>query len=349
MSSHVPSSASPRRQLAAGELVVGQENHLLAGVLAQWCRLLGNRDPTATPGWSRLTSPLLVVGPTGSGKSHIAEGLVQIAGDSALSTTAGDLRRDLADAIDRGVARGWRERWSRAPVLVIDDLDHLTPNASFQQELLYLVDELATRGHKLIATSARPLAHLKGWTAGIVSRFAGGLTLEIAPLDSETRKVVLQGLAERHGWQVDEEALRALTRHAPPKPRDLITWMGQLEHQFVTRALVTATAVEDFVKSSKARTAPDLQQIIRLVSRYYGIPQKQLLSASRQAAAVSARGMVVYLARQLTTASYEQIAQRLGGRDHTTILHNYQRTSQRLEEEPALRQVSDELQALLRR
>jgi chromosomal replication initiator protein len=124
--------------------------------------------------------------------------------------------------------------------------------------------------------------------------------------------------------------------------------MGQLEREFATRGVVTAAAVEEFVKVAKARSAPDLQQIIRLVSRYYNIPQKLLASASRQANAVAARGMVVYLARQLTTASYEQIAQRLGGRDHTTILHNYQRTCERLDDQPALRQASDELQALLR-
>ncbi len=346
--SHLPGPSSAHRLLAGGGLVVGSENRLLAAVLGRWCGLLGEPNPTSLPEWPRLASPLLIVGSTGSGKSHIAEGLSQIAGPSALFTTAGDLRRDLADAIDRGVARGWRQRWASTPLLVIDDLDHLPPNISFQQELLSLIDDLADRGHKLIATSARPLAHLKGWPAGIVSRFSAGLTIEIAPLDSDSRKLVLQELAESQAWQLDQNGLEALVRHAPPKPRDLIAWMGQLQREFSSRRVITAAGVEDLVKASKARSAPDLQQIIRLVSRYYSIPQKLLVSASRQAGAVAARGMVVYLARQLTTASYEQIAQRLGGRDHTTILHNYQRTCQRLDEQPALRQASDELQALLR-
>lgn len=347
-SPHLPGPATGRRLLAGGLLIVGGENRLLAGMLAKWCRMLQSGSPVMALGWSRLPSPMLVVGSTGSGKTHIAEGLSQIAGSSALLTTAGDLRRDLADAIDRRMARRWRERWAATPLLVVDDLDHLTPNASFQQELLYLIDDLADRGHKLIATSARPMAHLRGWPAGIVSRFSAGLTVEIAPLDSESRKHVIGELAESRAWQLDDDGLDALTRHAPTKPRDLIAWMGRLEKRFAPRSRVTAAEVEEFVKTSKARSAPDLQQIVRLVSRYYGIPQKVLVSASRQAGAVAARGMVVYLARQLTTASYEQIAQRLGGRDHTTILHNYQRTCERLGEQPALRQASDELQALLR-
>lgn len=339
----------PRRSLAGGDFAFGSENRLLAGVLQRWCQLLEDPNPSAHPVWSHLPSPLLVVGPTGCGKSHVAEGLAQIAGSKALFTTGNDLRRSLAEAIDRGVARQWRDHWTDAPMLIIEDLDHVGPSRTFQNELITLLDQLATRGHKLVATSAQPMAHLKGWPAAIFSRFSAGLTLEIAPLEDQTRELLLRDFAESQGWQFDQSTLEILTRHAPPKPRDLIAWMGRLEQHFAPRQLVTPTAVESFVKAAKARSAPDLQQIVRLVSRYYGIPQKLLVSASRQANAVAARGMVVYLARQLTTASYEQIAQRLGGRDHTTILHNYQRTCERLHQQPALRQACDELQALLRR
>lgn len=344
-----PGPATRRRSLADGRLVLGRENRLLAGVLTRWCDLLSEVDSRSTDAWSKLATPLVIVGATGCGKSHIAEGLAQLAGPQALLTTANDLRRDLAEAIDRGIARRWRDRWASCPLLVIDDLDHLGPSAAFQQELVYLIDELATRGHKLVATSARPVAHLKGWPEGIVSRFSAGLTMEIAPLEEATLEPLVRDFAESQAWQLDRPALEALVRHAPRKPRDLIAWMGRLEQHFAPRRVVSAAAVEEYVKQAKARSAPDLAQIIRLVSRYYGIPQKQLVSASRQASAVAARGMVVYLARQLTAASYEQIAQRLGGRDHTTILHNYQRICERLHEQPALRQASDELQALLRR
>jgi chromosomal replication initiator protein len=344
---------SQRPTLAGGRFVAGPENRLLLAVLQRWCPLLEQHAPETTPqwvqSWARLVSPLVLVGPTGCGKTHLAEGIAQVAGPRATCTTANDLRRDFADAIDRGIARQWRERWARYPVLVVDDIDHLAPTVNFQQELVCLFDEIADRGHKLIATSARPLAHLRGWSPNLINRFSAGLTLEISPLEPATRAEVLGDLAQMLAWKVEPDTLALLAHHAPEKPRELITWIGQLQQQFAPRTELTAAGVEEFVKRTKARSAPDLQQIIRLVSRYYGIPQKVLVSASRQASAVAARSMVVYLARQLTTASYEQIAQRLGGRDHTTILHNYHRICERLNNEPALRQASDELQALLRR
>jgi chromosomal replication initiator protein len=344
---------SQRPTLAGGRFVAGPENRLLVAVLERWCSLFSQNATETTPASieaaGRLVSPLVLVAPTGCGKTHLAEGIAQVAGPRAMGTTANDLRRDFADAIDRGIAREWRQRWAKHQVLIIDDIDHLSPTTNFQHELISLFDEIVARGHKLIATSARPLAHLRGWNASLINRFSAGLTLEIAPLGPATRAEVLRDLAAVQGWQIASDILALLAHHAPEKPRELITWICQLQQQFAPRQQLTATGVEEFVKRTKARSAPDLQQIVRLVSRYYGIPQKVLVSASRQASAVAARGMVVYLARQLTTASYEQIAQRLGGRDHTTILHNYHRVCERLNDQPALRQASDELRALLRR
>jgi chromosomal replication initiator protein len=341
--------SSPRPTLGPGGFLTGGENRLLAAVLERWCHLLDSSKPTANPLWQRLASPLALVAASGCGKTHLGEGLAEKGGAHARFVTGVDLKRDFANAVESQSVRSWRERWARLPLLVIDDFDHMSPGKALGQELHYLMDEIELRGHKLVVTSARPIAHLRGWGADLVDRFAAGLTLEIAPLDPATREVALRQAAQRLAWRIDGETLVSLAARAPSKPRELMTFIAQLEQHFPPRGEVTAAAIDEFVKRSKVRSAPELLQIIRLVSRYYNIPQKVLVSASRQANAVAARSMVVYLARQLTTASYEQIAQRLGGRDHTTIMHNYQRVCERLEHQPALRQASDELQALLRR
>lgn len=335
--------------LAGTKFVAGNENRLLAAVITQWCDAVGSSTPIASPAWNRMASPLVLVGATGCGKTHLAEGLAERAGSRGVYFTANDLRRDFAEAIQQEDARGWRSRLAATPLLVLDDIDHLPPHSRFQQELLHLIDELEHRGHKLVVTSAQMIPHLRGWLPSLSNRFAAGLTVEIAPLEATVRSGILQLLASRFSWQIAPEALEMLAEQAPGKPRELLTLLGEMQQRFAPGAELGTEQIETFLRRRKAARAPDLATIIRVVSRYYSIPLKVLTSSSRKTAVVAARGVVVYLARELTSISYEQIGRQLGGRDHTTILHSYDRVRERLTVDPPLRQSIDQLQILLRR
>lgn len=329
--------------------VAGSENRLLAAVMHAWHEVLEGDivDPAA---WRRLSSPLVLVGTTGSGKSHLAAELAQAAGaNRAVFVTANDLRRDFAKAIESGEARQWRDSLAAVPLVVIDDIDHLPGHSTFQQEVLQLAREQGERGGKLVVTSARPIAHLKGWLADLVNWFAGGLTLEIAPLGVEARRELVSELAAAYRWQFSPEAEALLVEHTSPEPREVFRLVADLARQFGPGAKFEADTLGHFLQKRKAAQAPELRDIVRVVARYYRLPLKMLTSASRQAAVVSARATAIYLARQLTSASYEQIGQQLGGRDHTTIMHSHRQTEKRISREAALRAAIDDLTRLLRK
>jgi chromosomal replication initiator protein len=92
---------------------------------------------------------------------------------------------------------------------------------------------------------------------------------------------------------------------------------------------------------------PTLQQIISVVAKYTNVPQKLLKSGSRRQSIVSARAIAVYLARELTDASYDQIGRALGGRDHTTIMHNYQKIDRALARDVATQDAVADLRRIL--
>jgi chromosomal replication initiator protein len=98
---------------------------------------------------------------------------------------------------------------------------------------------------------------------------------------------------------------------------------------------------------SVATAKPSLHEIIAVVCRYFGLPQKQLKSSSRKQSAVTARATAVYLARELTLASYDQIGHALGGRDHTTIMHNYKKVQRDRQTDFATQKAVDELRRIL--
>lgn len=347
----VPLRGSPTPADGGSEFVAGDENRLLAAVVQSWCGVLrSDGSPVGCDKWNRLASPLVLVGATGSGKSHLAAGLAEFAGEQiAAFTTANDLRREFADAIDAGDAQAWRNRLAGIPLLVLDDLDHLPSRSTFQTELLHLTRERETRGHKLLVTSNRPIAHLNGWLPDLVNWFASGLTLQIAPLGAATRRELVMQLADAKDWCLSAEAYETLTQRAPAEPRELLRLFTDLERQFGRGARFEADTLQHFLEKRRAAGAPDLREIVRMVARYHQLPLKQLTSASRKSAVVSARATAIYLARTLTTASYEQIGQLLGGRDHSTIMHSFRQTEKRIQRQAALRLAIDELTKLLRK
>lgn len=348
-------AATAAQSTLSTNFVAGEENRLLAAVLGAWCEVLAEGEskpdsPSNSDAWQQLTSPLVLVGSTGSGKSHLAHGLAELAGDKrAVYTTANDLRREFAATFDEGASRPWRERLASSPIVVIDDLDHLPSRSRFQQELLHLAHEITNRGHKLVVTSAQPIAHLPGWLPDLVNWFAAGLTLEISPLSPESRRELITQFADANGWRLKPDAMDMLVEHTPHEPREVFRLAADMLRQFGTGARLEVDTLAHFIHQRKAAQAPELRDIVRVVSRYYRIPLKSLTSASRQAAVVSARATAVYLARKLTSASYDQIGKQLGGRDHSTIMYSHRQVEKRLRREAALRSAIEDLTRLLRK
>jgi chromosomal replication initiator protein len=125
--------------------------------------------------------------------------------------------------------------------------------------------------------------------------------------------------------------------------------VDDLQRQFNRGARLEVDTLTHFLAKRKASQAPELREIVRVVSRYYQVPLKLLTSASRQAGVVGARATAIYLARTLTDSSYGQIGQHLGGRDHTTIMHSHRQIERRLGRETALRSAIEDLTRLLRK
>jgi chromosomal replication initiator protein len=98
----------------------------------------------------------------------------------------------------------------------------------------------------------------------------------------------------------------------------------------------------------RAARQPQLREIIAIVARHFGLPQKELKSSSRRQSIVTARAVAIYFARELAGASYDQIGRALGGRDHTTIMHNYRKIERDRVRDPAIQEAIELLTRVIR-
>jgi chromosomal replication initiator protein len=296
---------------ALPSFVAGPENQLVAAAMN---RLL------SSPSSRRFTPHVLALfGPTGVGKTHLARGLVQhlqreFGDDCAYYTTAADFRRELGAAMDSKTVEAFRERIRSYRMLAIDDLHRLPSTDYLSHELRYTLDAFEDSNGTLIVTTDRPADSLGNVSADVRSRLSAGLQLQLAPPGKAARVRIIRHTSAAIGQPLTEDTVSRLADNVHGTAPEVF---GALFEFYA--APPTATNI------THAPRQPMLREILPVVARYTQISQKLLKSASRKQSVVFARSVAIYLARELTTLSYEQIGHSLGGRDHTTIMHNYQK------------------------
>jgi chromosomal replication initiator protein len=336
---------------AAGMLpsfVVGPENRLLVSPVQ---RLLSGDDLAEA---ARLFNPLVLVGPSGSGKSQLTQGMVrhwrrQFEPQSRRDQrqlveyfTAADFGREAQAAAAEERLVEWRLRIRGLRLLVVEDLQRLRRRDTIEQELRHAVDAILASGGVVVVTAECEPAALTQLDAGVRDRLAAGLTVRLQRPGLAARQAILQLAASSRSIVLTDDELAPLARREAGAPAELF---GRLRD--TSGSLPPARRAGDDVEPGQHNEAV-LKRIIAVTARYFMVTQAALTGPSRRTSLVRARNIVVHLARRLTGLSYAAIGRALGGRDHTTIMHADRRLTDSLANDPATQQAIDELDRLLR-
>ena len=318
------------------QFVVGPENPLV-NIAVQ--SVLNGPVPIGSP---VQYNPLVFHGPSGVGKSHLALGLHaawkrRYQGRLSLWVTAQNFARDLHEAIETKTVGEFRTPYRRIRMLVLEDLDYLAGRSAAQRELLSVLDTMLTTGRQVMLSASSPPQQLSKFLPQLVARLTEGLVVPLVFPAKEARTAILGRLADIRGIRLLQEAVSRLAEGLCVSVPQLMEALEQLE-SFAGRGNqpLDADLVRQFLDRWRRARQPSVHQIALLVARRFTVKLSALRSASRSRAVVTARGVAMYLARQLTDKSLKQIGQYFGDRDHTTVAHGCQRTEQRLTSEPAI-------------
>lgn len=322
--------------------IAGPENRVAAGTLN---RLLTAPDSLGT------LNVLAIYGTTGTGKTHLTRGLVQAwqvrdGVDSALYLPASDFRYGFIDALQREAVSEYRRRLRSCHLLAIDDVDHLPRDASIQQELRNTIDELRAAGATIVVTLSTPASAARNLSVDVRSRLAEGLELRLAPPDEAARAEIARHVSAALDRPLSIDASRRLAAEVSGTALDVFAALFEM-NDFTDARTFDVASVERLLAHRAARR-PSMRAILQVVARYYRVPQKLLKSSIRRQSVVTARAMAVYLAREIAGLSYERIGQAVGGRDHSTIMHNHRKIALALEHDVATRDALAELEELIR-
>jgi chromosomal replication initiator protein len=260
-----------------------------------------------------------------------------------------DFARQLADAIDTQTVEDFIGRFRRVNLLVLDDVHLLSGKSNAQKELLCTFDAITAIGGCVVATSRRAPVQIADFVPGLVGRLVQGLVVPVLPPGPEARLVLLRQLAQARAINLPDAVAHLLAKHLGATAPELSGVLNELEVSArVNGQRVNIDAARQLLAGRRTSTGTTIHQIAVATARRFSVKVKDLRSASRRRAVVNARGIAIYLARNLTGESFGEMGRYFGGRDHTTICHAYGRAKETLRNDPSARQAVLELEELLR-
>ncbi len=273
-------------------------------------------------------NPLFIHGPVGVGKTHLMQAIANDVysknpNKKILYITSEEFTNEVVEAIRGNATSAMKKRFRNLDILLIDDVQFLAGKEKVQEELFHTFNILVDNSSQVVLSSDRHPSELKGVEKRLVSRFSGGLTVDIESPDFELRAAIALIKAKRLGVVLSVEGAKVIAqdiKDARALEGALLRIITQAEAlgEELTVELIKK-AVENRNEKPKTAFAPD--EIIKNICSFYGIKPSQIKSTKRDAFLVRPRQVAMYLLKKDLGLTYSQIGDLLGGRDHTTVMH----------------------------
>ena len=297
---------------------------------------------------ARTYNPLFIYGGVGLGKTHLMQAIGQYVwakkkGAKVMYLSSELFINEFIDAIQHSNLVKFRKRYRQADLLLIDDIQFLGGKERSQEEFFHTFNTLFDGHKQIVLSSDRPASEITNLEKRLVSRFEWGLTAELQPPDIETRMAILRKKARTMQIKLRDDVFEFLANRIRTNVRRLEgALMRVASFASLSGKELTQEVVEHLLKDilqEEARHSITIEQIQRRVAEHFDVRLADMTSKRRPANIAFPRQVAMYLARELTKASLNEIGDAFGGRDHGTVLHACKLVKKRMGEQDSLRQT----------
>ncbi|HKY15056.1 MAG TPA: chromosomal replication initiator protein DnaA [Microthrixaceae bacterium] len=302
---------------------------------------------------ARAYNPLFVYGAAGLGKTHLLQAIAQYVGENYptyqvryISTET--LLNEFIDAIRNNSQSEFKRRYREIDVLLVDDVQFMEGKEQLQEEFFHTFNTLHEANRQIVLSSDRPPDAVATLEDRLRSRFKMGLVTDIQPPDFETRLAILRKKAAQSNTPISHAVLEFIVTHITNNIRELEGALNRVTaYASLNRTQVSVEDAERILHDIIAERGPRQitpQLILEATAEKYNFTVDDLKAKDRRRPLVTARQVGMYLFRELTDLSYPNIAKEFGGRDHTTVIHAYDKISALMKERQA---IYDDVQSLI--
>jgi len=300
---------------------------------------------------AKAYNPLFIYGGVGLGKTHLMQAACHYLsemhkGINLFYTTSESFTNELINAIQNRTTKKFRDKYRSVDVLLVDDIHFIAGKESTQEEFFHTFNALYDMHKQIVLSSDRSPKAIAGLEERLVSRFEWGLVTDIQPPDLETRIAILRKKAERNSVTLPEDVLYFIAENIKTNIRELegalikIIAYATLENTEISLGLAKDVLKDVLSKETKIISIDHIQ---KTVADYFDIKPSDLKTKRRNKQLAYPRQVAMYLARELTNMTLPDIGASFGGRDHSTVIHAYEKIEKELKSDPNVKNLINRL------
>lgn len=299
-------------------------------------------------------NPLFIYGSTGLGKTH----LIQAVGNglksknpnlSILYTNSEKFTNDIVTAIQNNKIAALKEKYKAYDVFIMDDIQFLSGRDKAQFELFNLFNIFYDKNRQVIFSSDKHPNYILGLEDRLKSRLSQGMIIDVSKPEYESRVAILQSKAKEQGLFISHEVINFIASNVEGNIRELEGIFNTLLAQINTKGREpNIQEVKLLIKNNiKPKKNVSVDEIIETIAHFYNLDKELIYEKTRRKEIVRARQVVMFLLREDFNISFPLIGRKLGGRDHTTVIHSCEKIKLEVQTDAELAQELEQIRAML--
>ncbi|HEY9585449.1 MAG TPA: chromosomal replication initiator protein DnaA [Candidatus Paceibacterota bacterium] len=300
-----------------------------------------------------MYNPLFIYGATGYGKTHLIQALgnglkkqslekkIQYVSSEKFST-------DYVTSLGNNRINEFKEKYRRYDVLIMDDIQFLVGKDKTQEELFHLYNALYENNKQIIFSSDKHPNYINGLEDRLKSRFGSGMIVEITMPEYESRLAILREKLKQQQAIIPDEIVQYIAETIQASIRELEGTLNLVicQAQLKSKTL-SLNEVKTLIKNNAKPTKPvSIKDIVKTVTTFYNLDERVIYEKTRRKEVVKPRQVLMYILREDFNISYPLIGQKLGGRDHTTVIHSCEKIKVDIKTDMLLVQEIEQIRAL---
>ncbi len=300
-------------------------------------------------------NPFFVYGGTGLGKTH----LIQAVGNSIKNRypnkkvhymTLEKFATDFINSLQNNKANSFKEKYRKYDLLIIDDIQFIGKMEKIQEELFHTFNTFYENNKQIIFSSDKHPNYIPELADRLKSRFAAGMIVDISEPEYESRLAILKVKLSELNIELEEELVEYVASAVQGNIRELEGSLNLIVCQYrLKNKPLTLAEVKNLLKNNmKPKKNMAIKDVVKVVSEYYKLEEESIYEKTRKKEVVKARQVVMYLLREDFSVSYPLIGQKLGGKDHTTVIHSCLKIKTDLKNDPQLIQELEQIRIMFK-
>jgi len=299
-------------------------------------------------------NPLFVYGGTGLGKTHLIQAVGNAykqkhPGVKVFYVTSEQFSMDYINAVQTNKINSFKEKHRKYDLLIMDDIQFLSGKEKTQEELFHVFNTLYDNNKQILFSSDKHPHFIQGLEDRLRSRFSAGMVVDISQPDYESRFAILKTKAERQRLNIHPKSLEYIANHVQGNIRELEGALNTVMCQIhLKQKQLSQQEIQSLIKTTgKSKKNISIKEIIKLIAEFYNLEEETLYEKTRRKEVVRSRQIAMYILREDFNISYPLIGRKMGGKDHTTVMHSCLKIKGELKNDPEINNEIEKIRSLL--